>query len=52
MKTKTFNKKLTLVKKTITDLTNDEMDTVNGGAPASAISQCIKCGEFTIDICP
>jgi hypothetical protein len=48
MKSKTFNKKLVLKKKTISNLNNQEMVKVNGGT--QVVTLCPLC-EFTFTKC-
>jgi natural product precursor len=46
MKTKSFEKKLTLNKKTIADLSNGEMKDVYGGIPKPFTLTCSSCNPL------
>jgi hypothetical protein len=51
MKTKKFNKKLTLNKATIADLHNGEMGKIQGGFDNTNVSKCLACLETTYSDC-
>jgi natural product precursor len=59
MKVKRFNKKLVLNKKTIADLSNDEMNALHGGeslpctilAPTCVVPTEGKCGPTIASMC-
>lgn len=50
MKKRIFNKKLTLNKKTIATLTDEEMTAINGGYPISGMTECPECPFFTYQV--
>jgi hypothetical protein len=65
MKTKKFNKKLTLNKKTISNLENGQMKDAYGGAPSDIyykqtgpidppppVYTCYSCPNCPVSICP
>ncbi|MCX6579019.1 MAG: class I lanthipeptide [Candidatus Aminicenantes bacterium] len=51
MKTKKFDKKLALNKKTIADLSNGEMGKIQGGGYDTALSHCLACMETNYSRC-
>lgn len=50
MKAKKFDKKLSLNKETVSNLTDDQLDSVRGGTDATCVYQTCDCTKF-IPLC-